>query len=107
MLKPVKVILNKFEKKEPLLRVLREEYESLTETRPRLSGVCEIATRLWNVRFNEKMKSKNYVNIEIDEPLFYKVGKKFDFSTDFVSLFPKNRMINKPFVACNDYASLR
>ena len=89
MLKPGLVILNKFEKEEPLLRVLREEYESLTETRPRLSGVCEIVSRLWNVKYNEKMKSKNYVNIDTDEPLFMNVGTKFDFSTDFVSLFSK------------------
>ena len=107
MLKPRKVILNKFEKKEPLLRPLREEYESITETRPRLSGVCEIATRLWNVKFNEKMKSKNQVNIDINEPLFSKIGPKFDFSTDFVSLFSENRMLKKPFVACDDRASLR
>ena len=87
MLKLGKVILDKLEKDEPLLRVLREEYESLTETRPRLSGVCEIASRLWNVKFNEKMKSKNNVNVDYDEPLFLKVGAKFDNSTDFVSDF--------------------
>jgi hypothetical protein len=87
MLKPGLVILNKFEKEEPLLRVLREEYESFTETRPRLSGVCEIVSRLWNVKFNEKMKSKNYVNVDYDEPLFLTVGAKFDNSTDFVSDF--------------------
>ena len=84
MLKPNLVILDKFEKKEPLLRPLREEYECLTETDPRLSGVCEIVSRLWNVKYNEKMKSKNQVNIDID-PLFLKVGAPFDFSTDFVS----------------------
>jgi hypothetical protein len=86
MLKPGLVILNKFEKEEPLLRVLREEYESLTETRPRLSGVCEIASRLWNVKFNEKMKSKNYVDVDYNE-LLLKMRAKFDNSTDFVSDF--------------------
>ena len=86
LLKPGVVILNRFEKKVPLLRPLREEYECLTETRPRLSGVCEIVSRLWNVKYNEKMKSKNQVNIDIDE-LFLKVGAKLDFSTDFVSSF--------------------
>ena len=59
----------------------------MTETRPRLSGVCEIGSRLWNVKYNEKMKSKNHVNVDIDEPLSIKVGTKFDFSTDFVGLF--------------------
>ena len=90
MLKPGLVILNKFENEEPLLRVLREEYESLTETRPRLSGVCEIVSRLWNVRYNEKMKSKNHVNVDYKEPLSFTSYTmynytSFDFSTDFVS----------------------
>jgi len=77
------VILDKFEKKEPLLRPLREEYECLNETDPRLSGVCKIVSRLWNVKYNEKMKSKNQVKIDIDD-LFLKVGARFDFSTDFL-----------------------
>ena len=81
------VLLNKFEKEEPLLRPLRQEYESKTETRPRLSGVSEISSRLWNIRHNEKMKSKNHVKADDNEPLFLKVGAKFDFSTDFVSHF--------------------
>ena len=81
------VILNKFEKEEPLLRPLRQEYESITETCPRLSGVTEITSRLWNVRHNEKMKSKNHVKADNDEPLFMKIGPKFDFSNDFVSSF--------------------
>ena len=75
------MILNKFEKKEPLLRPLRQEYESTTETLPCLSGVSEIANRLWNVRHNEKMKSKNYVKADNN------LNVKFDFSTDFVSHF--------------------
>merc|ERR1712037_1027781 len=78
------VILNKFEKEEPLLRPLRQEYESITETRPRLSGVSEIVSRLWNVRHNEKMKSKNHVKADYDGPPFLKVCAKFDFSTDFL-----------------------
>merc|ERR1712193_485279 len=75
------VILNQFEKEEPLLRPLRQEYESITETRPRLSGVTEIASRLWNIRHNQKMKSKNHVKVDTKEPLFIKIGSKFDFST--------------------------
>ena len=86
-MKPGIVILNKFEKDEPLLRPLRQEYESKTETRPRLSGVSEIASRLWNIRHNEKMKSKNHVKVDKNEPLFCIVGAKFDFSTDYVSHF--------------------
>ena len=84
-LKSQKGILNKFEKEEPILRLLRKEYEFANMKGPGLSGVCEIVSRLWNIKYNEKMKSKNNVKLDQDEPIFWRGLEGFDFSSDFVS----------------------
>jgi len=74
-------ILNKFEKNDEILRPLRKEYERVTGTIPALSGICEILNRLQEINFNEKMKSKNNVEINLEQ---YRCQFAFDYSADFL-----------------------
>ena len=54
------------------------------ETKPALSGVCEILSRLWSIN-KKKTKSKNRVAVEFDKREFDENSFELDDSIDFVS----------------------